>query len=228
MAEYNWETHNFQVPEKKMKTQGDLMTWIESKTYKELIEFFTFLQSTIQGKKISATPPNPNYAPFDKFFTNLEANLEECPPIKQSMRFGNRAFKDWHDRLSANVDSLLDEILPANKKGAFPELKPYLMEAFGSEVRIDYGTGHELTFAVFLLCLCKISVLDAAKDGESIVRNIFYKYIGLMRKIQMVYFLEPAGSHGVWGLDDYHFLPFLLGGAELIDNTDLKVPSDIS
>eukprot|EP00827_Trimyema_finlayi_P006475 TRINITY_DN726_c0_g1_i1.p1 TRINITY_DN726_c0_g1~~TRINITY_DN726_c0_g1_i1.p1 ORF type:complete len:207 (+),score=43.76 TRINITY_DN726_c0_g1_i1:63-683(+) len=114
-----------------------------------------------------------------------------------------------------------------SKVYACDELFVYFIDSFGSYERIDYGTGHELNFTIFLYCLKYLKVYDET-EYEAIVRNVFYKYVKLMRRLQLTYMLEPAGSHGVWGIDDYHFIPFILGSAELINCDAAPVPDSIN
>ena len=90
----------------------------------------------------------------------------------------------------------------------------YLRDAFGNQTRIDYGTGHETCFVVWLFCLSKLELIKQG-DMAAVVLRVFTRYLTLMRKLQTVYMLEPAGSHGVWSLDDYQMLPFYWGASQL-------------
>ncbi|XP_047523301.1 serine/threonine-protein phosphatase 2A activator-like isoform X2 [Pieris napi] len=139
-------------------------------------------------------------------------------------RFGNVAFKDWLNQVRLNSTTYLQEALDPKLHLAIPEIKVYLEESFGNSTRIDYGTGHEMSFIMFLCCLYKISCLQL-DDNVSTVFILFNKYLKIARRLQQTYRMEPAGSHGVWSLDDYQFVPFIWGSSQLIDQPRIYPPA---
>lgn len=108
----------------------------------------------------------------------------------------------------------MNHFLPIDKLEYAEELGTYLAYSFGNEIRLDYGTGHETFFVVFLYCLSKLDVIERS-DYKAVILSSFVEYMKTVRKLQVFYLLEPAGSHGVWGLDDYQCLVFLWGAAQV-------------
>uniref|UniRef100_A0A7N4UWX1 Serine/threonine-protein phosphatase 2A activator n=1 Tax=Sarcophilus harrisii TaxID=9305 RepID=A0A7N4UWX1_SARHA len=124
-------------------------------------------------------------------------------------------------KVSEEAENLVATVVPSQMAAAVPEVALYLKESVGNPTRIDYGTGHEAAFAAFLCCLCKIGVLRV-DDQIAIVFKVFNRYLEVMRKLQKTYRMEPAGSQGVWGLDDFQFLPFIWGSSQLIEHPNLE------
>mmetsp|Transcript_4514 Transcript_4514/g.6227 ORF Transcript_4514/g.6227 Transcript_4514/m.6227 type:complete len:469 (+) Transcript_4514:248-1654(+) len=216
----------FQIPGRAIYNIQDLQHFTKSKTHSELMIFVRICNERIKGKKTSDIQNQSEVVTgLVRLLETLSDWVDEIPPLNQPMRFGNKAFRTWHERLVENAAEMVEKILPETMKDASLELSPYLCTSFGNETRIDYGTGHETNFVVFLCCLFKLKVIRRG-DLEAVVLKVFQRYLTLMHKLQMEYVLEPAGSHGVWGLDDYHCLPFLWGAAQLIDHPDIT-PSSI-
>ncbi|PRP81050.1 protein phosphatase 2A, regulatory subunit B' [Planoprotostelium fungivorum] len=197
-----------------------------SRSYKEFYGFVLKLSEITKGK--SKSDPITTSEPIEKMLQVLErmdVMMSEAPPTAQPTRYGNKAFKTWYKLVEDASIDLSRSVVSEELKDSAAELGPYLAGSIGNSTRIDYGTGHEASFATWMLCICKLGVIDIEKDGLALVLRVFDRYLTLMRKAQKTYLLEPAGSHGVWGLDDYQFLPFVWGSAQLIGHPSIKPKS---
>lgn len=102
---------------------------------------------------------------------------------------------------------------PEQQNVAAPELEFHLRSAFGSPARLDYGTGHELSFLAYLLILRLIGALTPA-DEPFVARETFAVYLDLMTRVQKTFKLEAAGKMGIWGLDDQQRLVYHWGASQ--------------
>ncbi|CAH8463022.1 unnamed protein product [Heterobilharzia americana] len=168
----------------------------------------------------------------------MQQAVNDYPPEEQPQRFGNKAFRNWFAWLKENAVGICTNIFanhgcedfsnpPISFTDALDEVSGYLVESVGNSTRIDYGTGHELAFLAFLTCLFKLNILRKDNEPNSHTVNdllaigviVMPKYLNLVRLLQTTYRMEPAGSHGVWCLDDFQFIPFIWGSSQLIGNS---------
>eukprot|EP00742_Colponemidia_sp_Colp-10_P010189 GILJ01011170.1.p1 GENE.GILJ01011170.1~~GILJ01011170.1.p1 ORF type:complete len:376 (+),score=51.33 GILJ01011170.1:53-1129(+) len=214
----------FQVPSKRLENETQILDFRLSKAYNTYLRFISKLDESVRGKDndtdcLVSEVTNS----LLQILNTIDRWIDEIPPLVQPTRFGNKAFYFFCQRLATDSEELIVSNIPAADEAA-EEVAAYLIHAFGDPLRIDYGTGHEMNFACFLCCLDQLGLISS-DDYTAIVLKVFNRYIDIMRRLQTVYLLEPAGSRGVWGLDDFHFLPFLWGASQLIGHKYIKPKS---
>lgn len=217
-------THHYIKPAKQIVTPAHVLAWQRSSACFHLQSFITQLSALLPGTTCTQSRIHRSNR-VDVLISWLQSrvtDIKSFPPIPQNQRFGNKAFRQWHAHMTEQISALHVELMhdcPTTARGAEIELQQYLIESFGSSQRIDYGTGHELNFMLYLLALYRVQ-LFTTNDLLAVALLVFSAYLNLTRALQLEYWLEPAGSKGAWGLDDYAFLPFLLGSAQL-QTTDI-------
>ncbi|XDG06511.1 hypothetical protein ABKA04_006126 [Annulohypoxylon sp. FPYF3050] len=211
-------SHTFQVPSRRILSTKDHELFLSSPSYNLIVAFVFGLSDAVIDTPISAVKDDdcsPSVKSIMSILDKAEVLVLETPPEDaEGSRFGNKVFRTFLDKTKVASASWHEE-LGLTSKAAIAELETYLNSSFGNRTRIDYGSGHELNFIIWLLCLYQLQIVKTS-DFKALVLKVFIRYLQLMRTIQSTYYLEPAGSHGVWGLDDYQFLPFLFGASQLL------------
>jgi serine/threonine-protein phosphatase 2A activator len=246
-------THSFTIPVKKIHDGPDVSFFLTSVAYRDIMTFTLQLNRSMiprkvddsEGKKYQtwdidseSVQLSPPVQKLRNLIAELESLITDAPPDTGPRRFGNVSFRKWYNLVESRIKSLLNEHVPHHvlrfgssttsptETSAAEELQTYLLGSFGSPQRLDYGTGHELSFLAFLGCIWKLGGFAEAEKGveeRGVVLGVFQPYLNLIRKLIKIYTLEPAGSHGVWGLDDNSFLPYVFGSAQFcpaISDTD--------
>lgn len=167
---------HFVKPVKRIHEGHDVPLFLTSRAYRDVGIFIMQLNIAMCPRKSSESGQvqvwqlsSPLVLPgpvrkLQELLRCIDSIIEEAPPDTGPRRFGNVSFRKWYEILESRIKELLQTHLPKDvldfnsEEGVsvLDELTPYLMGGFGSAQRLDYGTGHELSFLVFLGCIWKL------------------------------------------------------------------------
>ncbi len=201
------QAHTFLKPTKKIHEGQDVPQFLMSKAYKDITTFIMQLNGSMYPRIVQGDDsrqrkaevweldsPLVTYSDTVKSLRELlgrfGAIVEEAPPDTGPRRFGNVSFRKWYFIVETRIPELLKAYLPArvlafggkSSEGvrANDELEAYLLGSFGSPQRLDYGTGHELSFVAFLACVWKLGGFGHENDGveeRGIVLGLIEPYV---------------------------------------------------
>ena len=181
------EAHMFSKPSKRINEGQDVESFLVSQAYRDITIFLVQLNRAMFPRQ-TTTSDNTEGADSDssevqeqstvhrvqKMLGALDAMVDEVPLDPGPRRFGNVAFRKWCELLEGRASYLLKESIPstviefphASEVGAMSELQSYLVGSFGSAQRLDYGTGHELSFLVFVAAIWKLRGFAPSQGGR--------------------------------------------------------------
>ncbi|QIW96300.1 hypothetical protein AMS68_001818 [Peltaster fructicola] len=217
--------HVYTKPTRRILSPRDHELFLASSTHELVVSFIFTLSDSVKNTTITTVKSsehalNPAILALLEVLDDADKLLKKCPSLDTGSRFGNPAFRGYLDGIDGSLKEWHTKIGVTDESAA-NEAAVYLAHSFGNRERIDYGSGHELNFMLWLLCLRQMGLLDTTLF-PALALVVFPQYLKLMRDIQSTYYLEPAGSHGVWGLDDYQFLPFLFGASQLVNHKHIR------
>lgn len=194
--------HPFAVPIKNINEGHHVSTFLASRAYHDILTFLMQLNAAMFPRDMQETlgrvqtweldSPYISYSAtvkrLSQLLDDLDKIIDEVPPDPGPRRFGNASFRKWNEIVASRSPALLQLHLPADVLDrqsatvatARSELESYLLGAFGSAQRLDYGTGHELSFLAFLGCIWKLGGFKRSSSGDEergIVLGIIEPYV---------------------------------------------------
>lgn len=172
-------------PKKCILSREDMAFWKASMARAELVDFIKRVAAATAGRPLNDSAVSAGSLQVPHGATRLALELDALrasicryPPVPSSaQRFGNRAFRSWFAAAAATAQAACTRVLrAAGLKNIQPaiasELAAHLMRSFGNPDRLDFGTGHEIAFAVFTLCLTRARALGGELSSAKSVSKI--------------------------------------------------------
>ncbi len=206
--------HVFIKPSKKINEGQDVSFFLTSKAYKNIMTFLFQLNAAMYPRQIPCEGSRPRTQTWElgspavqfsrtviclgNLLAKLDGLIDEAPPETGPRRFGNMSFRKWFDIAESRMPQYLAEFIPAQvlsfgggpdgEVTAKDELSTYLLGSFGSAQRLDYGSGHELSFLAFLGAIWMLDGFEEAEAGveeRGIVLGVIEPYVPSLESLDV-------------------------------------------